>query len=339
MPLKTIFLKNNDIIMNLIYTTIKLAGFSIALLLFSLGHLQASEKLTGCFEATQACEALRSIRKKTNPNNIQLKVGEKYRLVAKNKANTATHYQVIIGDNERRWVSIDCGQRLKSCSASKAATTSKNTANNNYLLALSWQPSFCETHQKKPECKTLSSNRYDASHLVLHGLWPQPRNNAYCGVSSKDKTIDRKGRWHLLKSLGLDATVAKELAKVMPGMASNLQRHEWIKHGTCYGKSANDYYVDALALTREINASSVSELLRDHIGKKISSQQIRQRFDDAFGKGSGDKVNLRCDRKGRIAELWINLKGDTQGDVSLKNLLPHADNAKSSCKSGIVDPA
>ena len=326
--------------MNFIYKNLTIAAFSIAFFLPSLSHLHASEKLTGCFEATQVCEAFRSIRKKTNPNDIQLKIGEKYRLIAKNKANTATHYQVIIDGNERRWVSIKCGQVLKSCSLTNTSSSAgKNTSNNRYLLALSWQPSFCEIHRKKAECKTLTTNRFDANHLVLHGLWPQPRNNAYCDVSSKDKTIDRKGRWHLLKPLVLETAVAKELAKVMPGMASNLQRHEWIKHGTCYGKSANDYYVDALALTREVNASSVGELLRDHIGKKITSQQIRQRFDQAFGKGSGNKVNLRCDRKGKIAELWINLKGNTQNSVSLKRLLPHADDAKSSCKSGIVDPA
>jgi len=325
--------------MNFIYKNLKITIFAISVFLLSLSHLQAAEKLTGCFEATQVCEAFRSIRKKTNPNNLQLKIGEKYRLVAKNKANTATHYQVIVEGSERRWVSVECGKVLKSCSTGTAPYTGKNTPNDHYLLALSWQPSFCEIHRKKAECKTLTSNRFDARHLVLHGLWPQPRNNAYCGVSSKDKTIDRKGRWHLLKPLELETTVAKELAKVMPGMASNLQRHEWIKHGTCYGKNANDYYVDALALTGEVNASSVGELLRDHIGKKITNQQIRQRFDQAFGKGSGDKVNLRCDRKGKIAELWINLKGDTKNGVSLKRLLINADDAKSSCKSGLVDPA
>ena len=123
----------------------------------------------------------------------------------------------------------------------------------------------------------------------------------------------------------------------MPGYASNLQRHEWIKHGTCYGKNANDYYADALALTHEINTSKITTLFQENIGKKVTSRQIRQRFDQVFGAGSGKKVNLRCDRKGNIAELWINLKGDTQKDLSLKRLLTHAATARSSCKSGLVD--
>jgi ribonuclease T2 len=329
-------------IMNRIYKNISILCASFFLLL-PIGTLHASEALAGCFEATQSCDALRSIRKKTNPNNRSLTVGKEYRLVAKNKANAATHYQVILkGANpEQRWVAISCGRVVKDCSIKSAAPSKKKGkySNKEYLLALSWQPSFCESHKRKSECKTLTSTRFDARHLVLHGLWPQPRNNAYCGVSTKDKSIDRKKRWDLLTPLTLSPAVKKELIKVMPGYASNLQRHEWIKHGTCYGKNANDYYADALTLTRDINATGITTLLSDNIGKKITSQQIRQRFDKIFGAGSGKKVNLRCDRKGNIAELWINLKGDINAKSSLKNLLSNAKNAKSSCKRGFVDPA
>ncbi|MCK5814125.1 MAG: ribonuclease T2 [Cocleimonas sp.] len=319
----------------------KILFLFITLSLLPLSYLHASEKLEGCFEAKKSCDAFRSLRKKTNPNNIQLKIGKEYRLIAKNKANAATHYQVIVkgATPEARWIEIECGKIVKNCSISSSKVAINQSKNNKYLLALSWQPSFCETHRKKPECKSLTATRFDASHLVLHGLWPQPRNNAYCGVSVKDKSIDRKRRWDLLKPLTLEPAVLKELKKVMPGYASNLQRHEWIKHGTCYGKNENAYYADALALTAEINASAITSLFKDNIGKKITSQQIRERFDQVFGKGSGKKVSLRCDRKGQIAELWINLKGNMQNERSLKNLLSNADNTKSNCNSGIVDPA
>jgi ribonuclease T2 len=316
-----------------------LLGVVIATSLCSLPSVQATEKLSGCFEATSSCEALRSIRKKTNPNNISLSVGKEYPLTAQNKPNAATHYQLIIkgAKPEQRWVSVSCGRVIRKCSNYTATSATTRTAGKAYLLALSWQPSFCETHRKKTECKTLTSTHFAARHWVLHGLWPQPRHNAYCGVSTKDKSIDRKKRWDLLKPLTLKASVSTELTKVMPGFASHLQRHEWIKHGTCYGKNANDYYTDALALTHEVNTSSITTFFQDNIGKKVTSQQIRQRFDQAFGTGSGNKVNLRCDRKGNIAELWINLKGDIKKDFSLKGLLLNAKNAKSSCQSGKVD--
>ncbi len=310
-----------------------------SLVLLTLNSVQASEKLEGCFKASQSCEAFRSIRKKTNPANIHLELAKVYPLVAKNKANAATHYQIIIkgADPARRWVALECGQVLKKCPEGEKIKSP--TSNNEYLLAISWQPSFCETHKSKKECASLTPKRFDAQNLSLHGLWPQPRNNAYCGVSIKDKSIDRAKRWSLLKPLKLEQDVKKELSKLMPGFASNLQRHEWIKHGTCYGKNANAYYTDAMSLLQEVNNSSVSALFRENIGKQISSKQIRQRFDQDFGKGSGDKVNLRCDRKGRIAELWINLKGNIQSDFSLSGLLKTASPASSNCNSGVVDPA
>ncbi len=124
----------------------------------------------------------------------------------------------------------------------------------------------------------------------------------------------------------------------MPGYASNLQRHEWVKHGSCYGKSAELYYQDAIRLTDTINQSEVGTLLKNNIGKRVSSTQIRQAFNKAFGEGLGKKVNMRCDKKGRLGELWINLSGDISSDSSLSSLLKNAVNASNNCESGLVDP-
>lgn len=308
-------------------------------MLFSV-QTQAAEKMNACFEATKSCEALRSIRCHTNPGNIHLEVGTQYPLVARNKANAATHYQLILSGiaSERRWVEVACGRVLESCDSSNGASVSV-PASDEYLLAISWQPSFCETHENKPECRTLTSERYDAHHLALHGLWPQPRSNAYCGVSETDKSIDRRSRWDLLQPLSLDNETRERLAIVMPGYASNLQRHEWIKHGTCYGKNENGYYADSIQLLDEINNSAIAALFDTNIGKRINLTEVRQHFDQVFGSGSGNKVNMRCDRKGRIGELHINLKGDVHNDLSLQQLLKNAADTESQCKSGIVDPA
>src|SRR3546814_1497468 len=42
-----------------------------------------------------------------------------------------------------------------------------------FVLAVSWQPAFCETRPAKPECVTQDEDRFDASHFALHGLWPR----------------------------------------------------------------------------------------------------------------------------------------------------------------------
>lgn len=301
----------------------------------------ASKKMQGCFEATQACEAYRSIRKKTNPENVHLEVGKQYLLLAKNKPNAATHVQLKIEGLkfDRRWVALSCGRVLPTCGSQVAPPPKAQVKGYDYLLAVSWQPAFCETHPGKIECKTLTPSRFDAQNLALHGLWPQPRNNAYCGVSVKDKSVDRHKRWDLLPPLKLSPSVRQELSKVMPGYASNLQRHEWIKHGTCYGTSENQYYVDSLWMMRELNKSAVRDLFSARIGQKVSITEVRHSFDKAFGDGAGQKVNMRCDRKGRVGEIWVNLRGKVASGISFKQMLMKAPRAKADCQSGVVDPA
>ncbi len=319
--------------------------------------LYANIKLEGCLVAKQTCEALHSIRKQTNPGNVKLEPYQLYSVTGINK-NKATHYQIVIpqqGKNDsKRWVRVSCGNYVSNCRliASSSTnetplnittnqtipTTKNNSKYKNYLLALSWEPTFCETHQQKTECKTLTSTRQDANYLSLHGLWPQPRNNAYCNVGITTKTIDRRKKWGLLEKLELSDETRKKLAIVMPGYASNLQRHEWVKHGTCYGKSAELYYQDAIRLTDTINQSEVGILLKNNIGKRVSSTEVRQAFNQAFGEGLGKKVNMRCDKKGRLGELWINLSGDISSDSSLSSLLKNAVNASNNCESGLVDP-
>jgi len=52
----------------------------------------------------------------------------------------------------------------------------------------------------------------------------------------------------------------------MPGFASNLHKHEWIKHGTCYGTDANTYYENAIALLHQVNDSKVGTFFSKHMG-------------------------------------------------------------------------
>ena len=59
------------------------------------------------------------------------------------------------------------------------------------MLAVTWQPAFCQLHARKPECGSQTSDRFDATHFTLHGLWPQPRAKEYCGVSAALRDLDR----------------------------------------------------------------------------------------------------------------------------------------------------
>jgi ribonuclease T2 len=299
----------------------------------------ASAKIDGYFIAQKSCEAVHSIKKGTYPFTIQK--GMAYKVKAKNRAFQATHYLIYIDQlekNPNRWIPIDCGLLLTGCKTNQVVKKSKSEKE--YLLALSWQAAFCQSHKSKTECQTQRDDRYDATHFSLHGLWPQPRNSVYCGVSDKDKSIDRRGYWHLLDPLTLSENTFSNLIISMPGVASYLQRHEWIKHGTCYSNLEEVYYRDSLSILGQINDTNISTLFANNINNIITLQEIRKRFDESFGIGVGKKVDIQCDKNGLIVDLWINLKGDIGRDKNLSILLKNAPTARKSsksCESGRVD--
>jgi len=217
------------------------------------------------------------------------------------------------------------------------------------LLALTWQPAFCEYRPGKPECEELNAGRLPVaeSRLSLHGLWPQPRGKDYCGVSKAVLSQDKKGRWSSLPEPPVDAETRSRLQVVMPGVASLLHRHEWIKHGTCYqfpveGDAADVYFDDALSVTEAINQSAVVPFLTAHIGKSADARDIRARFDEAFGEGAGARVAFVCKGDGGrtlLQEIRIGLRGTVGPDRPVGDLIRAAEPVPIGCRRGIVDPA
>ena len=210
------------------------------------------------------------------------------------------------------------------------------------LLAVSWQPAFCETRPGKLECKSQTAARFDATHFALHGLWPQPRGTDYCGVAPEPRRSDKEGRWADLPALDLSAETRTELKRVMPGTRSFLHRHEWIKHGSCYAEAAERYFRDSLALMDGLNRSGVRGLFADNIGRRISADQVRAAFAAAFGAGAGRRVKLVCGQDGArhlIVELRINLMGPVTPARGLAALIGAAPEVGPGCAAGMVDPA
>ncbi len=215
----------------------------------------------------------------------------------------------------------------------------QNTSSKQNLLALSWHNAFCETHRYKKECKksifSFAKDKYKEKHFVLHGLWPQPRNNIYCGVGKKYVSIDKHKQWNRLPDLGLSDDAKRRLIRVMPGFNSNLHRHEWIKHGTCYGTDAKQYYEDAVNLVEQLNDSKVGDFFSKNLGKHVTLQQIRALFNRSFGAGSGKRVELKC-KGGLITELWLHL-GSGSDDLGI--LLAKGKKIRSRCQGGMLDKA
>ena len=307
-------------------------------------------------EATKECFAYNNMKHTSNTHNIKLKVGEEYRILQTNKGQILT---LISGERvAQRWVDEACfndashaveakkdaPKKVESKptkSEKKSSVVSKSNSLNlikykskQNLLALSWQNAFCQTHQYKRECKSMSMKDFGATNFVLHGLWPQPRNNQYCNVSKKEIGKDKNKQWNRLEKLDLNSSVRSELSKYMPGYSSNLHKHEWIKHGTCYGTSANDYYHNAMALLKDVDNSALQKYFKLNIGKTVRLKEIRAVADKAFGKGAGEHITMNC-KQGLITELWFHIGngGSTVGELLLKGKKP-----KSRCHKGRVDP-
>jgi ribonuclease T2 len=166
-------------------------------------------------------------------------------------------------------------------------------------------------------------------------LWPQPRSNVYCNVSRKEIELDKRKQWKRLPSLKLKSEVKEALSKMMPGFASGLHKHEWIKHGTCYGTDANKYYADAISFVCQVNDSALGKFFTQNIGKRISLREVQTLADKSFGRGSGKRITLQC-KGGLVTELWLNLGSGSQ---DLATLLQRGKPHYSRCKGGRIDKA
>lgn len=209
-----------------------------------------------------------------------------------------------------------------------------------YVLAVSWQPGFCETRPDRKECTSQTADRFDASNLSLHGLWPLRKS--YCGVAAEIRNQDRKGDWLDLPKLAMADETAARLLIAMPGVQSGLDRHQWLRSGTCQGGTVDDYFAVQLRLLEELNRSAVGALFRGRIGSELDEKAIKQAFDQSFGQGAGDRVRMRCQAvAGRsvITGLTIGLTGDISGRAGLAPLIQAAGPTEFKCAKGIADAA
>lgn len=240
---------------------------------------------------------------------------------------------------------------LSACAPSDSENESKagQSKTQALVLAFSWQPAFCETAPKKRECRSQTAERYDARYFSLHGLWPQPGSNIYCDVDQAQIKADKAGKWGTLKTARIDEAIWQKLKQIMPGVQSNLHKHEWVKHGTCYGGDIDRYYRHSVALIELINGSGLDELFVNHIGRFLSTEKIANVFEADFGKGTANRLRLSCRRdhdsdRLMIVELTLGLASDIDGagDLRLdrdmlKTMIAASPEIEPGCPGGIVD--
>ncbi len=129
-----------------------------------------------------------------------------------------------------------------------------------FLLSLSWAPNYCAGHptDHSSECRTGGHTAF-----VLHGLWPQANSGPppmSCSTASPvaGETVD-----HMLN--------------FMP--TRGLIQHEWQKHGTCSGLSAQDYFARVEQAFRNVHVPEQYPKL-DH-EQSFSVPDLEKSFADA----------------------------------------------------------
>ncbi|MBN2006983.1 MAG: ribonuclease T2 [Anaerolineae bacterium] len=199
-----------------------------------------------------------------------------------------------------------------------------------YVLALSWEPAFCETKPDKEECETQTTGRYDAANFVLHGLWPNLKGDnqhtfGFCDVPKSVIRQDEAGDWCDMPEVEMSDSVWQDLTRLMPGTASCLQNHEWYKHGTCAGMPADAYFALANELATLFAESDFNNYVAGQVGDEVNRRDLLNRFDDEFGPGASDNLSLRCTKVGGtslLSEIQIALRPDLAEIETWEELFP-----------------
>jgi ribonuclease T2 len=158
-----------------------------------------------------------------------------------------------------------------------------------YVLALSWTPTWCAL-----EGDARGSEQCDATNdfgWTLHGLWPQ----FHQGWPSFCRTLERQP----------SRSMTNGMSDIMG--TSGLAWHQWKKHGTCSGLSAQDYYALSREAYGKVNRPALFRKLKDPV--KVPAKVIEEAFLKENPLLKANTLTITC-KQGRIQEARICLSKD-----------------------------
>lgn len=156
-----------------------------------------------------------------------------------------------------------------------------------YILALSWTPSWCAEAGDARDAAQCDTGR--GYGFTLHGLWPQYQAGGWPADCRSDAAQPSRAQ-------------AAAMADIMGD--AGLARHEWRRHGTCTGLSAQRYFD---ASRQAYGAVARPAALRTRGGSgHIAPAAVEAAFLDANPGLQADQITVTC-KQGRIQEVRICL--------------------------------
>lgn len=173
--------------------------------------------------------------------------------------------------------------------SSAAAEGERAGAFDYYVLSLSWQPTWCALTgdaREAPECHA----RHDHGWL-LHGLWPQNHRGwpSFCPSSQRPPS----------------RAMTRDMSDIMG--SAGLAWHQWKKHGTCAGVTAQAYFALSRRAYAQVTRPAVFRKLKDPV--RVPAEVIETAFLRDNPDLSADMVTVKC-KQNRINEVRICLSRD-----------------------------
>ncbi|MFT6531144.1 MAG: ribonuclease T2 [Limimaricola cinnabarinus] len=160
-----------------------------------------------------------------------------------------------------------------------------------YVLALSWSPGWCAREGAARDSEQCDTDR-DLG-WVLHGLWPQYEDGwpDYCATPEAPPSRARTGA----------------MADIMG--TSGSAWHQWKKHGTCSGLSADAYYETARDAYARITRPEEFRRLDREI--TLPTSLVEEAFLRDNPDLAADGLTVTC-RDGMVQEVRICLTRDLE---------------------------
>ena len=158
-------------------------------------------------------------------------------------------------------------------------------------FVVTWGPALCKVEPTNLGCTSGHVGEMGQT-MVLHGLWPQPSTNQYCGVPKEIADRVRNIHGSDMPSVQLSDAVRTELQSMLSD-ADVMAPHEWYAHGTCSGVTPDEYFENASALTDQAR-KVLDPMFTEAAGAPMTITRVREKFDAEFGAGAGERVGLSC---------------------------------------------